>query len=141
MNADGSRLARLTKNHADDTTPLWSSDGRRIVFTSDRSGDFDVYTINPTGKGLRRLTRTVGDDRFPVWSSDSRRIAFIRERVGASDVYVTDEHGEARRLTRALWLGTQASGRCLPRISVSGQRDFALVGAVGVHDDEVCEKR
>jgi TolB protein len=50
----------------------------RIVFASDRDGDFEIYTINPDGKGLRKLTRNRVDDTCPSWSASGRKIAFTR---------------------------------------------------------------
>lgn len=41
-----------------DVTPAWSPDGRKLVFSSDRNGHFEIYTINTDGTGLQRLTYT-----------------------------------------------------------------------------------
>lgn len=45
MNADGSRVLRLTRSPADDSSPHWSPDGRRIIFTSNRNGKYALYEI------------------------------------------------------------------------------------------------
>lgn len=42
----------------DDMWPAWSPDGRRIVFTSTRDGDPEVYVMNADGSEPRRLTTT-----------------------------------------------------------------------------------
>ena len=40
---DGGRAMQLTTNPAHDTEPVWSPDGKRIAFASDRMGSMDVY--------------------------------------------------------------------------------------------------
>jgi TolB protein len=60
-------LKRLTRNLADDISPAWSPDGRRIAFTSNRAGNYDIYAMNADGRGLQRLTNTRADDVDPAW--------------------------------------------------------------------------
>jgi dipeptidyl aminopeptidase/acylaminoacyl peptidase len=58
MNADGSgprRLARMAK--FDYSLPSWSTNGRKIVFVSERDGNPEVYVVNVDGSGKRNLTR------------------------------------------------------------------------------------
>jgi TolB protein len=43
MQANGSGLRRLTSNTAEDLAPNWSPDGSRLVFSSDRSGNYEIY--------------------------------------------------------------------------------------------------
>jgi len=45
MNADGSQQTRLTCNDADDGSPTWSPDGKRIAFHSDRDGNYEIYVM------------------------------------------------------------------------------------------------
>jgi len=87
MNADGSNQRNLTNNPAEDQEPSWSPDGRRIAFTSDRTGSNEVYTTDPNGSRLRQLTDTPGFDGGANWSPDSRMIAFDTERDGNSEIY------------------------------------------------------
>lgn len=50
----------------------------RICFTSDRSGAWDVYAMEPDGGNVRRLTNGLATaDSLPRWSWDNRRIAFV----------------------------------------------------------------
>ena len=69
MNADGSGLRRLTRiPQVNGPLPSWSPDGRKIVFVSDRDGNFEIYVMNADGSGQHNLTRNPAVDRFPVWS-------------------------------------------------------------------------
>ena len=64
MNADGSNQRNLTNNLAEDNEPNWSPDGRKIAFTSDRTGSNEVYTTTRTARGFvsspTRPASTVG---------------------------------------------------------------------------------
>ena len=53
---DGGRAMQLTTNPAHDTEPVWSPDGKRIAFASDRMGSMDVYIVSKEGGEPRRLT-------------------------------------------------------------------------------------
>jgi Tol biopolymer transport system component len=74
--ADGSDLKRLTETEGYDAEAIISSDGRRIVFTSIRSGDLDIYTMNVNGTGVKRLTNRKGYDGGPFFSWDGKSIVY-----------------------------------------------------------------
>ena len=63
--------------------PQWSPDGRKILFTTGRNGNFDVYEMNADGTGQRNLTADNDkSDGAPVWSMDGNNIAFSRKFEG-----------------------------------------------------------
>lgn len=62
----------------DDSMPDFSPDGRRIVFTSNRDQQGEIYVMNADGSRQERLTRRPGDDRAPGFSSDGRELAFTQ---------------------------------------------------------------
>lgn len=65
INADGTNRRRLTNTPtANNTHPEWLPDGR-ILFASDRDGDYDLYVINADGSGLEQLTYTDRDEQAP----------------------------------------------------------------------------
>jgi len=73
---DGTDLKRMTSNNAYDAEMTVAPDGRHAVFTSDRDGDLDIYTMDlKTGK-TRRLTRTLGYDGGSFYSYDGRQIVY-----------------------------------------------------------------
>jgi Tol biopolymer transport system component len=75
----------LTTGGGQENFPAWSPKGDRIAFTSDRDGDYEIYTIKPDGSRLRRLTRTPGNDAHNAWSPDGEWIAFTSARGGFKD--------------------------------------------------------
>ena len=66
-NLDGSGSTPLTKNPGYDAEGTISPDGKKIVFTSMRSGDLDIYTMNADGTGTKRLTVREGLRRRAVF--------------------------------------------------------------------------
>ena len=59
--AGGNAMA-LTSHPAHDYKPVWSNDGRRIAFASDRHGNFDIYVVPATGGEPTRLTFHSADE-------------------------------------------------------------------------------
>jgi len=74
--ADGKGLTRLTRNMKYDAEPVISRDGKKIVFGSQREGDFDIYIMNSDGSGLKRLTHETGYDGGPWFSPDGNKIVW-----------------------------------------------------------------
>jgi TolB protein len=68
-----------------DNFPQWSPRGDRIVFTSFRTGDFEIWSMRPDGSGLRQLTHDRGNDAHAIWSPDGTRILFTSSRMGWRD--------------------------------------------------------
>src|SRR5262245_29073539 len=64
----------------------FSPDGKRIVFRSSRSGNMNLYLMDPDGKNVRQLTNGQWRDNFPVFSPDGKAIAFSSDRDGPKDV-------------------------------------------------------
>ncbi len=100
MNADGSGLRMITDGRHNDQVPNWSSDGKRLIFFSDRSGKNQIYTMRADGTDIRRVAETSSDDLSGAWSPDNHRIAFTSDRDGNREIYVMDAGGaNQRRLT------------------------------------------
>ena len=70
---------RLTFDPAIDSTPLWSPDGRQMVFTSDREQEFNLYVKNADGSQEEKLIPQDGPDRFPEdWSPNGSYVLYQR---------------------------------------------------------------
>lgn len=79
INADATGLARVTNDAAVDAEPAFTPDGAKIVFATDRDGNFEIYSINPDGTSATRLTNDPAADRDPDVSPDGAKIVFVRD--------------------------------------------------------------
>jgi TolB protein len=94
----------LTINAHDDHSPAWSPNWDRIAFTSERTGNGEIFTIRPNGFGLRNLTKSPGSyDASPDWSPGGAYIAFESDRISDQyDIYTMRADGShVRRLTKS----------------------------------------
>ena len=58
----------LTGNTSDDSDPAWAPDGRSIAFTSDRTGDEEIWRVRVDGTGATNLTNSpASQDDQPAW--------------------------------------------------------------------------
>jgi hypothetical protein len=65
----------------------------RIVFDTNRDGEFEIYAMNPDGTGLVRLTKNRAFDIQPAWSPDGTKIAFTSFRDGNDEIYAMNADG------------------------------------------------
>lgn len=98
---DGGPATNLTNTTSRDYHPTWSPDGRRIAFTSNRTGDDDIYIMQADGSNPQNLTVTQGaNESAPAWSPDGQWIAFASDRDGGVDLYrLNVATGQIQRLT------------------------------------------
>jgi len=84
---DGTDVRQLTHDLFKDRVPRWTADGSRILFYSNRSGRFDIWSIRPDGTGLEQVTRTQGALTIaPIASPDGRRLVCGRDFRSAAAV-------------------------------------------------------
>ncbi len=65
----------------------WSPDGKWIVYTGERNGDFDIYRMASTGGEETRLTDAKGLDDGSEYSPDGKYIYFNSERTGLMQIW------------------------------------------------------
>jgi TolB protein len=95
------RLSSQAPASCNDQWPQWSPDGRSIVFTSDRTGDPEIFVLDLAARTPRQLTRTPGRDAHPSFSPDGQLIAFQSPRGdGHTNLYTMRADGsDQRRIT------------------------------------------
>src|SRR5215471_2761656 len=85
-----------------DSYPAFSPDGKKIAFESNRSGNFEIYTMDTNGSHIRQLTFDTAFDGTPAWSPDGKLITFASERDNDPEVYIMNADGSnQKRITNA----------------------------------------
>ena len=83
---------RLTFDPFTNVLPLWSPDGKRIVFSSDRKGLFHIYQKASNGVGEEELLLDSGaEERAESWSPDGAYLAYLRrepDRQSVANIWV-----------------------------------------------------
>jgi TolB protein len=88
---DGSHERALVRPDSLDYNASFSTDGKWIVFTSERSGSADIYRVHPDGDGFERLTDYPGFDDQAALSPDGSTLAFVSTREGGfANIWLLD---------------------------------------------------
>jgi len=77
---NGKVLKQLTNSPGYDAEATVSPDGKKIVFTSTRSGDLELYTMNIDGSDVKQITNGLGYDGGAFFSPDSKKLVFRASR-------------------------------------------------------------
>ena len=97
IDPDGGHRVQLTHTSTKHQSfwAAWSPNGREIVFDSDRTGAWQVYTMHADGSDIDKITHMRGFTGEPSWSPDGRRIVFTHSSTGNPpfNVYTMDADG------------------------------------------------
>ena len=96
VNPDGANPTVIT-DHWTDFQPACSPDGSRIAFTSQREGEWEIFTANTDGSNVTKLTDNHVIDGLPTWSPDGNSIVFASDEGGLWGIWVMDADGSNRR--------------------------------------------
>src|SRR3989339_1252016 len=83
----------VDESYSDDYFPSWSKNASKIVFDSDRDGNYEIYVMNPDGSGQTNLSNNSYSDIYPSWSLDGSKILFQSDRSGNWEIYVMNSDG------------------------------------------------
>ena len=97
---------RLTFHSAQDESPSWSPDGKRIAWSSNRTGNYDIFVMDRTGDNKKNLTNTPRNEKKPGWQPPlGLKIVFASDRDGDSEIFVMDrDGGNVRQLTKNIFV-------------------------------------
>ena len=71
----------------------------KILFTSERDVNYEIYMMNPDGSEQVNLTQHPADDLQAAWSPTGEQILFVSDREGTRDLYLMDaDGGNVRRV-------------------------------------------
>lgn len=96
--ADGKNKRQLTNFNCASFAPVFTPDGKRIVFSSNKhecdGRKFELYMMNVDGTGLKQITNFGGFTSFPEFSPDGKRIVFSSDYQASSryefNIFVAD---------------------------------------------------
>lgn len=97
---DGTRTTRFTFDAAEESRPIWSPDGQRIVFRSTRKGVRDLYQGSPNRMGAEELLESSDRDKAATdWSADGRFILYqVDQRPTGWHLWLLPRQGD-----RTVW--------------------------------------
>ena len=95
----------------------WSPDGKSLVYTALRNGDYDIYRIPVDGGPETRLTDAIGLDDGPEYAPDGRHIYFNSVRTGSMQIWRMKPDGSGQEQ-----LTDDACNNWFPHLSPDGKR-------------------
>ncbi|WP_417461465.1 S41 family peptidase [Kordiimonas sp.] len=85
VSAQGGNAVPLTVNAAWEGHPVWSHDGKKIAFASDRGGSLDVYVMSASGGEATRLTYHSANDIPHDFTADNSAVTFSSTRMDSAE--------------------------------------------------------
>lgn len=110
VDSKGGKARQITTNAAYDTDPLWSADGKEIIFSSYRENSKDIYKVSADGGVPTRLTTYPGNETPKAVLKDGRIVfsASIQQDVkygdfpGNAQLYIIGKDGGKPSLVTSL---------------------------------------
>jgi Tol biopolymer transport system component len=93
----GTGARQLTRTEGIDRQPHYSGDGRQVLFSSNRSGNLDLWRLDLETGAVRQLTDDPGQDYDPALSPDGRQLIWTSDRSGCFEIWIADVDGSGAR--------------------------------------------
>jgi tricorn protease len=94
--ASGGTAQLLVSHAANESRPMFSPDGKRLAFGSNRTGNGDIYVLNLETNDLQRITFDDANDQFDAWSRDGNWLYFTsnsKDIAGMNDIFRVSSSG------------------------------------------------
>ncbi|MBN1898197.1 MAG: PD40 domain-containing protein [Spirochaetes bacterium] len=90
---NGSKMTRLTDDLYSYFYPVFSKDGKYIIFTSNRdkgylSGDMDIFAMHTQTRKITKIVSSKGQNQSPALSRDGKIMTFSSDRDGTPNLYI-----------------------------------------------------
>jgi len=105
-------LSRLTTNPAPDTRPLWTPDGHRIIFRSDRTGYPELFSRAADGTGSDERLLARAKDVLDLRGSGTSRTCPVDTRSTSSGIRRWEAGSRSRRVAVVCQSGRAMAGNC-----------------------------
>jgi Tol biopolymer transport system component len=97
---DGAPPRVLTSGNTRDRQPVYSPDGSRIAFSSNRNGNMDLWLLDVRSGALRQVTDDLAQDWDPAFTPDGKQVLWSSDRSGNLEIWIAGTDGSgARQLT------------------------------------------
>jgi Tol biopolymer transport system component len=88
---------RLTQGNSRDRQPSYAPDGESLVFSSNRSGNLDIWLLEISTGAIRQLTDDSAEDWDPAFSTDGKSIFWSSSRSGNLEIWTARADGSGAR--------------------------------------------
>jgi Tol biopolymer transport system component len=86
-------VSNVTEGLSTDRQPAYAPDGSRVLFTSNRSGNVDLFSYEFGPRRLTQLTEHAADDWDGAYTPDGRSILWSSDRGGNLEIWMADADG------------------------------------------------
>lgn len=86
----------ITRGNSSDRQPSYSPDGKSVLFSSNRSGNLDLWISNADG-GVKRVTDDGAEDWDPAFTPDGKKIVWSSGRSGNLEIWAANADGSAAK--------------------------------------------
>lgn len=128
----GVAITQLTSDPASDIQPVFSPDGQRVAFASNRSGNWDIWVVSVSGGPPAQVTRGIADEIHPSWSPDGQEVVYcsLPSEGGQWELWITSamEGGTSKFIGYGLFPDWSPSGETIvfQRARERGSRWFSI---------------
>jgi Tol biopolymer transport system component len=87
----------LTRGSSIDRQPVYAPDAEWVAFTSNRSGNNDIWEISTKTGAVHRLTDDPAEEFDPAFTRDGKRLLFSSNRSGHFEIWIAERDGSGAR--------------------------------------------